>query len=68
MCYAPPNASLQSQVRLARSRDHREWSIINGFDILLESCILQFEQFTGFRAPRAVMEHALRAAIGTETT
>ncbi|KAK4503301.1 hypothetical protein PRZ48_006729 [Zasmidium cellare] len=47
------------------SQGQRHWSLVEGGDILLESCVLQFEQMTGYKAPRAVMERALRAVDRT---
>jgi shikimate 5-dehydrogenase len=57
--YNPPNTPLLEQVRRLREKKERPWAIVTGVDIVYEQALLQFEQMTGYRAPRATMRKAL---------
>ena len=57
MVYNPIETSL-----LRRAKDQGV-AVIPGIDMFLEQAALQFEIWTGERAPRAVMEKAAREAL-----
>ncbi|KAK6375930.1 3-dehydroquinate dehydratase, type I, variant [Exophiala oligosperma] len=58
--YNPPETPLLKQIKSFRESTGYPWAIVNGVDVVYEQAILQFEQFTGYRAPRQAMKDALK--------
>ena len=57
--YNPVNTPFLEQVRRVRSDGGTPWTIVTGVELVYEQAILQFEQMTGFRAPRNIMKNAI---------
>ena len=57
--YNPPNTPFLEQVRRLRESKRSPWAVVTGVDLVYEQAILQFEQMTGYRAPRTTMKKAL---------
>ncbi|KAK5694393.1 hypothetical protein LTR17_024843 [Elasticomyces elasticus] len=50
------------QARVRGLAGGKSWTVVDGYEILIETAILQFEFFSGYRAPRATMSLHLRKA------
>ena len=57
--YKHGHSKFLNRVRRWRSTSGRAWEIVNGLDILLETAYVQFEFWTGYRAPQAEMRRAV---------
>ena len=57
--YNPPSTPFLEQVRQLRETRGKPWAIVTGVELVYEQAILQFEQMTGYRAPRATMRKVL---------
>ena len=58
--YKQSNSLFLEQVSNKSSSSGRFWSIVDGYEILMETAVVQFEFLTGYRAPRTVMARHLR--------
>ena len=58
--YNPPNTPFLEQIKDLRSASGRSWAVVDGVELVYEQAILQFEQMTGYRAPRAAMKKGLK--------
>jgi len=60
--YRHQRSLFPDQARVKGPAGRNPWTIVDGYEILTETAILQFELFSGYRAPRATMSLHLREA------
>ncbi|ETN39307.1 uncharacterized protein HMPREF1541_05530 [Cyphellophora europaea CBS 101466] len=65
--YNPRITPFLQQVMNFRDECGIPWRIVTGVDIVFEQALLQFEQLSGYRAPKATMRQALESATEVRT-